>query len=62
MRLSPKILFEHCYGKYAIPAVNVFTMEQVLGLFCAGQHANAPFIVQLTPAARIMQVLLCWRP
>lgn len=52
MRLSPKIFYEHCYGKYAIPAVNVFTMEQVLGLFSAGEKANAPFIVQLTPAAR----------
>ncbi|HUH47587.1 MAG TPA: class II fructose-bisphosphate aldolase [Arenibacter sp.] len=52
MRLSPKVFYEHCYGKYAIPAVNVFTMEQVLGLFGAGQRANAPFIVQLTPAAR----------
>src|SRR5690606_4550191 len=52
MRLSPKVFYEHCYGKYAIPAVNVFTMEQVLGLFSAGQRANAPFIVQLTPVAR----------
>jgi len=27
-------------------------MEQVLGLFKAGAHANAPFLVQLTPVAR----------
>lgn len=27
-------------------------MEQVLGLFKAGQKANAPFIVQMTPVAR----------
>lgn len=52
MQISPKILFKHCYGKFAIPAVNVFTMEQVLGLFSAGERANAPFIVQITPAAR----------
>ena len=52
MHLSPKIFYEHCYGKYAIAAVNVFTMEQVLGLFSAGERANAPFIVQITPAAR----------
>tara|TARA_R110002050_G_scaffold33846_7_gene85785 strand:- start:14727 stop:15668 length:942 start_codon:yes stop_codon:yes gene_type:complete len=52
MHLSPKIFFEHCYGKYAIAAVNVFTMEQVLGLFSAGARAKAPFIVQITPAAR----------
>ncbi|MCK0146165.1 class II fructose-bisphosphate aldolase [Arenibacter sp. F26102] len=52
MQVSPKILFEHCYGKFAIPAVNVFTMEQVHGLFSSGERANAPFIVQITPAAR----------
>ena len=52
MQVSSKIFFEHCYGKYAIPAVNVFTMEQVLGLFSSGEKANAPFLVQITPAAR----------
>ncbi|RAJ11436.1 class II fructose-bisphosphate aldolase [Arenibacter echinorum] len=52
MQVSSKIFFEHCYGKYAIAAVNVFTMEQVLGLFSAGERANAPFLVQITPAAR----------
>lgn len=52
MQVSPKSLFEECYGKYAIPAVNVFTMEQVLGLFSSGEKAKAPFIVQITPAAR----------
>ena len=52
MQISPKILFEHCYGKYAVAAVNVFTMEQVHGLFSSGEKANAPFMVQITPAAR----------
>lgn len=52
MNVSPRIFYEHCYGKYAIAAVNVFTMEQVHGLFRAGERANAPFIVQLTPVAR----------
>ncbi len=52
MKLSPQVFYEHCYGKYAIPAVNVFTMEQVHGLFRAGEKANAPFIVQMTPVAR----------
>lgn len=52
MHVSPGIFYKHCYGKYAIAAVNVFTMEQVHGLFRAGQKANAPFIVQITPAAR----------
>lgn len=52
MLVSPKIFYKKCYGKFAIAAVNVFTMEQVLGLFRAGQKANAPFIVQTTPVAR----------
>ena len=52
MIVSPKIFYENCYGKYAIPAINIFTLEQVFGLFSAGQKANAPFIVQMTPVAR----------
>ena len=52
MIVTSKDLFNKCYGRYAIPAVNVFTMEQVLGLFKAGAQANAPFLVQLTPVAR----------
>ena len=52
MTVTSKDLFNKCYGRYAIPAVNVFTMEQVLGLFKAGAQANAPFLVQLTPVAR----------
>lgn len=50
--ISPEILFRHCYGRYAVPAVNVFTMEQVLSLFEAAQQSNTPVIVQITPAAR----------
>lgn len=52
MIISPKIFYGKCYGKYAIAAVNVFTMEQIHGLFRAGEKANAPFIVQTTPVAR----------
>ena len=52
MYLSPTEMFENCYGNYAIAAVNVFTMEQVHGLFRAGQRADAPFLVQMTPVAR----------
>lgn len=50
--ISPNILFRHCYGDYGIAAVNVFTMEQVHGLFRAAEKADAPFIVQTTPVAR----------
>ncbi len=52
MIVSPKILFKHCYGKYAIAAVNVFTMEQIHGLFTAAEYSNTPVIVQITPASR----------
>lgn len=52
MRLPCTVLFKQCYGRYAIPAVNVFFMEEVLGLFGAAQKAQAPFIVQTTPFAR----------
>ncbi len=51
-RVSPSTLYRACYGKYAIAAVNVFCMEQVLGLFEAAHRAQAPFIVAITPYAR----------
>lgn len=50
--VSSSILFEQCYGKYAIAAVNVFNVEQVHGLFAAAQLSATPIIVQITPAAR----------
>jgi fructose-bisphosphate aldolase class II len=52
MPISTSALFERCYGRYAIAAVNVFNMEQVHGLFGSAQQAAAPVIVQITPAAR----------
>jgi fructose-bisphosphate aldolase class II len=52
MIVHPKTIYKNCYGKYAIPAINVFTMEQIYALFRSGQNANAPFIVQITPVAR----------
>ena len=52
MWVQPQQLFENCYGKYGIAAVNVEFMEQVLALFSAAEKAHAPFIVQTTPMAR----------
>ncbi len=52
MLVTTKNLFENCYGKYGIAAVNVDFMEQILALFSAAEKANAPFIVQTTPLAR----------
>lgn len=52
MVVSPKELFNACYGRYAIAAVNIFTMEQMHGLFRAGQISGAPFLIQFTPVAR----------
>jgi len=51
MLVSTKFLFENCYGKYAIAAINVWSMEQIHALFRAAEKAQAPFIVQMTPVA-----------
>lgn len=50
--VRPDVLFDHCYGNYAIAAINVFTLEQVLGVFRAASRNESPFIIQTTPAAR----------
>ncbi len=52
MLVSTKTLFEKCYGKFAIGALNVWSMEQVHALFSAGEKSNSPFIIQMTPVAR----------
>lgn len=52
MFISPKSLFGKCYGRYAIAAINVFHMEQVLGVFSAASKAQSPVILQTTPVAR----------
>ena len=52
MEISTSQIFQHCYGKYGIAAINVWSLEQIHGLFSAAQKANAPFIVQFTPVAR----------
>ena len=52
MKVTAKYLFKRCYGKYAIPAVNVEFMEQVLALFESADICNAPIIIQTTPVAR----------
>jgi fructose-bisphosphate aldolase class II len=52
MRLTTQVLLNACYGSYAIPAVNVFFMEEILALFRAAQRWEAPIIVQTTPFAR----------
>lgn len=52
MIVSTQKIFETCYGRYGIAAVNVWCMEQIHSLFSAAQKANAPFIVQTTPVAR----------
>lgn len=44
-------MFGHCYGKYAVAAINVWCMEQIHALFGAAEKAQAPFIVQMTPMA-----------
>ena len=51
-RITTSELFRQAYGRYGLAAVNVFCMEQIHGLFHAAQTAEAPFIIQITPAAR----------
>lgn len=52
MLTSTKWLFKTCYRKFAIGAINIWSMEQVHALFRAGEKTDSPFIVQMTPAAR----------
>ncbi len=52
MKISTKDLYRHCYGKYALAAVNVEFMEQVLALFAAASEADSPVIIQTTPLQR----------
>ena len=52
MKVKPGEIFRSCYGKFAVAAVNIWSMEQVLGLFSAASKSQSPIIVQTTPAAR----------
>ncbi len=52
MLISTTTMFNICYGKFAIAALNVWSMEQVLALFSAGEKSSSPFIVQMTPVVR----------
>lgn len=52
MLVSTSELFKKCYGRYAIAAINVFTMEQILAVFQAAEKAKSPVIIQTTPVAR----------
>ncbi|MBN1466523.1 class II fructose-bisphosphate aldolase [candidate division KSB1 bacterium] len=52
MQISTAQLFHQAYGTFAIGAFNVFTMEQVLGLFKGAAESAAPIIVAVTPVAR----------
>ncbi|MFD2036959.1 ketose-bisphosphate aldolase [Belliella marina] len=52
MKVTTQKLLNDCYGEYALAAINVFTMEQVLGVFEAADKAASPVIIQTTPVAR----------
>lgn len=52
MRVKTPDIFSQAYGKYAIAAFNVFTAEQVHGVFAGAEKAGVPVIIQITPAAR----------
>lgn len=52
MKISLTQLFLKNYGIYGIPAFNVFSAEQVLGVFMGANKAELPVIVAITTAAR----------
>lgn len=52
MRISTSDLFSKAYSQFAIGAFNIFTMEQMLGLFRGANEIKAPIIVAMTPVAR----------
>jgi fructose-bisphosphate aldolase class II len=52
MIVPTRVLFEHAYGKYALGAYNINTLEQVMGLFRGCMESRAPFIVQISKGAR----------
>ena len=52
MRLKPQEMFARAYGRYGVAAFNVFTAEQVRGVFAGASGVNVPVIIQITPAAR----------
>jgi fructose-bisphosphate aldolase class II len=52
MIVSPKLLFQHAYGKYAVGAYNINNAEQLMGLFQGNMDSKAPFIIQISKGAR----------
>jgi fructose-bisphosphate aldolase, class II len=52
MRLSTSEILKNAYGKYGVPAFNVFNAEQVHGILGGAELVDTPIIVQITPAAR----------
>src|SRR4249920_1095468 len=52
MRAATLDLLQAAYGRYALGAFNVSSMEQVHGLFCGAEQAQAPVMVQF---ARVMR-------
>ena len=52
MQQSTSLLFKKAYSQFAIGAFNIFTMEQVIGLFKGADKCDAPIIVAITPIAR----------
>lgn len=52
MRLKPRVIFTEAYGRYGVAAFNVFTAEQVRGVFAGASGVNVPVVIQVTPAAR----------
>ncbi len=73
MIVTTKELFQHAYGKYAVGAYNINNLEQTVGLFrgnlglkdsnegAVNPAVSAPFIIQLSRGARVLEHLLRMR-
>ncbi|MGD8779888.1 MAG: class II fructose-bisphosphate aldolase [Ignavibacteria bacterium] len=52
MKLSTLDILKKAYCKYGVAAYNVFTAEQVHGVFGGAELAGIPIMVQITPVSR----------
>ncbi len=52
MQIDPHVLFSEAYGRFAIGAYSINTLEQVLAVFQGNLAAEAPFIIAVSPRAR----------
>ncbi len=52
MKLPTSVILKKAYGKFGVPAFNVFNAEQIHGVLGGAETVDTPVIVQITPVAR----------